>query len=110
MKKQFAITIATIFLIPVSLHAAESESKKQEPAATTQVVESQLGLTIRGVNELPNVLYIVPWKPGPENNVSPIQGRVVEEIYGPVEANVFKRKVKLYRSLNKRLNNSENSK
>ncbi len=88
--------ILLVILLPLSLQAAQSESEKQ---ATTVVRDSTLGLTIKGNKELPNVLYIVPWKKGPANDVSPIQGRIVDEVYGPVESHVFKRRVNLYRQL-----------
>ena len=80
----------------LSINDAENDSSE---GATTVVENSQLGLTIKGNQELPNVLYIVPWKKGPENVVSPIQGRIVDEVYGPVEKHVFQRKVKLYQQL-----------
>lgn len=83
----------------LSLLAAQSNSEAGQ--ATTVVQDAQLGLTITGNQELPNVLYIVPWKKGPKNIVSPIQGRIVDEVYGPVELNVFQRRVKLYRDLQK---------
>lgn len=74
-------------------------SQEQSDQVTTLVKDPQLGLTIKGNQELPNVLYIVPWKKGPRNEISPIQGRIVDEVYGPIESHVFKRRVNLYRQL-----------
>jgi len=74
-----------------------------EETVTTRVENAELGLTIKGNQELPNVLYIVPWKKGPKNDISPIQGRIVDEVYGPVEMNVFQRRVNLFRQLNPQL-------
>ncbi|NVJ61348.1 MAG: hypothetical protein HWE27_13215 [Gammaproteobacteria bacterium] len=91
------LIIFAVILSPAHLSAAESNSNQEQ--ATTVVQDAQLGLTITGNKELPNVLYIVPWKKGPKNIVSPIQGRIVDEVYGPVELNVFQRRVKLYRDL-----------
>jgi hypothetical protein len=74
-------------------------AQEQTESVTTVVKDPQLGLTIKGNQELPNVLYIIPWKKGPKNEISPIQGRIVDEVYGPVESHVFKRQVNLYRQL-----------
>lgn len=79
---------------------AASSQAPQSQDVITQVRDSSLGLTIKGNQELPNVLYIVPWKKGVKNDVSPIQGRIVEEVYGPTEMSVFKRRVRLYRAFN----------
>lgn len=92
-----SLLVAWLFHLPLS--AAENVSADE---ATTVVENSQLGLTIKGNQELPNVLYIVPWKKGPENIVSPIQGRIVDEVYGPVESHVFQRKIRLYQQLHHR--------
>ncbi|WMS87428.1 hypothetical protein [Pleionea litopenaei] len=78
--------------LSIAINAAENKSQ-----STTVVQQTQLGLTIKGNQELPNILYIVPWKKGPGNDISPIQGRIVDEVYGPVDYNVFKRQIKLYR-------------
>ncbi|NVJ50204.1 MAG: hypothetical protein HWE13_09135 [Gammaproteobacteria bacterium] len=96
--------IAMISLILTSLVAIAAE---QEPTATTVVREAKLGLTITGNQELPNILYIVPWQKGPANDISPIQGRIVDEVYGPVEVNVFQRKVKLHRAHKNKKETSE---
>ncbi len=86
----------------------KQQTTKPKPVkATTRVKQSRLGLTIKGNQELPNVLYIVPWKAGPKHDVSPIQGRIVEEVFGPVEPHVFKRKIKLYKALQKQPGNDK---
>ncbi len=79
--------------------ASVAYSQEQADSVTTLVKDPQLGLTIKGNQELPNVLYIVPWKKGPRNEISPIQGRIVDEVYGPIESHVFNRRVNLYRQL-----------
>ncbi len=94
--------LAAILFLVVDAYAQE-----QSEEVTTLVKDPQLGLTIKGNQELPNVLYIVPWKKGPRNEISPIQGRIVDEVYGPVESHVFKRRVNLYRQLVPKVNNPE---
>ncbi len=95
--------IITLFWSCITMSAENSNE------VTTQIKDAQLGLTIKGNQELPNVLYIIPWKKGPKNDISPIQGRIVDEVYGPIEANVFKRRVKLFRELNTTTDKSDAS-
>ncbi|WP_144393433.1 hypothetical protein [Pleionea sediminis] len=95
MKMRFIFVLFSI--VAMSVGAAEEQNTSEN--ATTVVRDAGLGLTIKGNKELPNVLYIVPWRKGPRNDVSPIQGRIVDEVYGPIESHVFERRVKLFRQL-----------
>jgi hypothetical protein len=98
-----------LILAGIPIHSAEetvSDQSAQEAQSTsntitTQVRDSSLGLVIKGNQELPNVLYIIPWQKGPSNVISPIQGRIVDEVFGSAERNVFERRVNLHRQLNR---------
>jgi hypothetical protein len=96
-----------IWALVVAVFSTHLLAQESTGTVTTVVKDPQLGLTIKGNQELPNVLYIIPWKKGPKNEISPIQGRIVDEVYGPIESHVFKRRVKLYRQLTQQKNGGE---
>ena len=58
------------------------------------------GTRIRGNQELPKVLYIVPWKQGeiPDLSQPPLES-LIDEALAPVDREVFQRKVRYYDSL-----------
>ncbi len=97
------------FLVLIVFKSLAAQAASEElPKVTTTVIDSSLGLVVKGNNELPNVLYIVPWKKGASQDVSPIQGRIVDEVYGPLEYQVFQRELKLYRQFNNSVKNDNN--
>jgi len=55
------------------------------------------GISVIGNRELPKALVIVPWKaPEPGDlNASPLQS-LIDEVLGPVDKDVHKRKVSYY--------------
>ena len=58
------------------------------------------GTAIIGNKELPNVLYIVPWKGAESITLStPPFTSVLDEEFQPVERSTFKRQVKYYNKL-----------
>jgi hypothetical protein len=71
------------------------------PAASTAVDRLDLGTTsITGNQELPKVLYIVPWK---RSDLGDLVGRPVntllDEVLAPVEPDVFERHLSYYETL-----------
>lgn len=58
------------------------------------------GTRIRGNQELPKVLYIVPWKRSeiPDLSQPPLES-LIDEALAPVDREVFQRKVRYYDSL-----------
>lgn len=58
------------------------------------------GTRIRGNQELPKVLYIVPWKQGeiPDLSQPPLES-LIDEALAPVDRDVFQRKIRYYDSL-----------
>jgi len=74
-----------------------TKSKPQKKAAVIQ--ETVLGMNVSGNKELPNVLYIVPWKAGASFAKPPAATRLVDEIYAPVDPHAFSKKVMFYKQL-----------
>lgn len=68
------------------------------------------GTRIRGNQELPKVLYIVPWKQSeiPDLSQPPLES-LIDEALEPVERDVFQRKVRYYDTLTaQEIGNNEN--
>jgi len=58
------------------------------------------GTSIIGNQELPNVLYIVPWKKSelPDMNQPPLES-LIDEALQPVDREVFQRQINYYHAL-----------
>lgn len=84
MKKFFFVCVAALASMP--LHAADRMNMQ--------------GTKIRGNQELPKVLYIVPWQEAKVPNLSqpPLQS-LIDEALSPVDREVFQRKVRYYDAL-----------
>lgn len=122
------ILISCLFLIPfANVNAAEeatSESATSQNATTqnnttqnttsqntvsqntvsqntpkVKIEETVLGMNVSGTNDLPNVLYIIPWKANSTAVSPPEVSRLVDEIYAPVDPEVFAKQVKFYYQL-----------
>ena len=68
------------------------------------------GTRIRGNQELPKVLYIVPWKQSevPDLSQPPLES-LIDEALAPVERDVIQRKVRYYDAIGtQEIRNSEN--
>jgi len=68
------------------------------------------GTRIRGNQELPKVLYIVPWKRSdiPDLSQPPLES-LIDEALAPVDRDVFQRKVRYYDDLSaQEVGNNEN--
>ncbi|MET1253651.1 hypothetical protein [Aliikangiella maris] len=94
-------------MVEQTQEVAETKTGQGETTLTTQVNSAQpvkieetvLGMNVSGTRNLPNVLYIIPWK-GNKTQVSPPQiSRLVDEIYAPVDPEVFSKQVKFYYQL-----------
>lgn len=59
------------------------------------------GTAIIGNQELPKVLYIVPWKKSelPDLSEPPLES-LIDEALKPIDRNVFRRQVEYYHTLN----------
>lgn len=57
------------------------------------------GTSVIGNSEMPNVLYVVPWKKTPEPNLNPeLHESLVEDQLKPIDRNVFRKKIKHFYS------------
>lgn len=67
---------------------------------TSVMAESRIDLDetkVQGANELPKVLYIVPWKKT-EMDTKPVKlNTMVEEVMSPVDKDVLQRQVQFYK-------------
>lgn len=81
MKRIITLYIAFLFCLPVS---AEERLDME-------------GTRIRGNQELPKVLYIVPWKQAdiPDLSQPPLES-LIDEALTPVDREVFQRQVRYY--------------
>jgi hypothetical protein len=79
----------------LGIREAENDASKK----STIINETVLGMNVSGNKELPNVLYIVPWKASSNFSNPPIATRLVEEIFAPVDPHAFTKKVKFYKQL-----------
>ena len=59
------------------------------------------GTAIIGNQELPKILYIVPWKKSelPDLSEPPLES-LIDEALKPIDRNVFRRQVEYYQTLN----------
>lgn len=102
------VALVGLFLVNVSVMAQEADSTKSTETQSAQsnsgsnkqnIQETVLGMNVSGNKELPNVLYIVPWKSDSTPAPLPQVTRMVDEIYAPVDPEVFTKQVKFYHQL-----------
>lgn len=67
--------------------------------AAEKIQETVLGMNVTGTKDLPNVLYIVPWKDSTSAIAPPEVRRLVDEIYAPIDPDVFNKQVAFYYQL-----------
>ena len=92
--KPFVIVMVILFNLPV--YAAERLDME--------------GTRIRGNQELPNVLYIVPWQTAEIPNLDqPPLETLIDEALTPLDREVFQRKIRYYDALSaQNVGNNEN--
>ncbi|MCP3687176.1 MAG: hypothetical protein GY784_02075 [Gammaproteobacteria bacterium] len=67
--------------------------------ASQEILEME-GTSIIGNKELPNVLYIVPWKPAPKIDIpTPAIVSILDQPLKTIERNAFRRQVKYHQAL-----------
>ena len=89
MRRFAAMTVVALLLLPGLSGEGRAEDR----------IELQ-GTSIIGSQELPKILYIVPWKQANADNLmcNPI-GNMVRETLEPVDRSVFLREVEYYEQL-----------
>ena len=85
-------TVTTAFVVVTTMFSAMA-------SAAEKIEETVLGMNVSGTKDLPNVLYIVPWKANTSQIPPPEISRLVDEIYAPVDPEVFAKQVKFYYQL-----------
>lgn len=70
------------------------------PAWSTERIIMQ-GTAVIGNQELPKVLYIVPWKKSelPDLSEPPLES-LIDEALSPIDRNVFRRQIEYYQTMN----------
>ncbi|MEM9101464.1 MAG: hypothetical protein AAGB12_04005 [Pseudomonadota bacterium] len=97
-------------LIVFSLKADDQTSKiDNEPVKQEKINGTpSLGMSIIGSKEMPTVLYIVPWKSPEPDSEMPLVSRVLDEVFKPLEPEVFERQVGFhYQLINQKTNIKE---
>jgi hypothetical protein len=108
--RQAFVLSATMVLMVMSARADDTaESAAIDPAvATTPVANRPLSIdrlqldttSIRGNQELPRVLYIVPWKdPAMGELVGKPVNSLIDEVLAPVDRDVFRRQTNYFDQL-----------
>ena len=98
MLRGFGITAVSWLLATVMVSAGATEpapGDKDVPAPSVAADRLELGTSsIRGNQELPKVMYIVPWKdPALGDLVGKPVNSLVDEALAPVDREVFRRQI-----------------
>ncbi len=92
------LPLLTIFAISLVNIASAEEGASESPKVVNTGATNELeGISVIGNRELPKALVIVPWKaPEPGDlDGSPLNS-LIDEVLGPVDKDVHKRKVSYY--------------
>lgn len=93
MNKRLILALSGLLVISGSVQAQEN------PAATSNVITIET-TTIRGNQELPTVLYLVPWQPPKINPLPASQTDDINDLMPEkIERNSFRRLLKYHQQL-----------
>lgn len=104
MSRGFGMTAAGLLLATVMVSAGATEPAPRDkdvpaPLVATDRLELDAS-SIRGNQELPKVLYIVPWKdPALGDLVGKPVNSLVDEVLAPVDREVFRRQISYFDQL-----------
>ena len=79
--------------------AVRSGQGATQAQAKIVIEEAVLGMNVSGNKELPNMLYIIPWKETRSPLTEPSVTRLVDEIYATLDPEVFTRQSQFYAQL-----------
>lgn len=91
--------LTTLFCFAADAAEQQTELAKEQKKKAIPIEETILGMNVSGNKELPNVLYIIPWKSSGTPLSPPAISRLVDEIYAPVDPEVFTKQVSFYYQL-----------
>ena len=81
MKSIIRAVVLLTLLLPMQVYSAEDKLKLD-------------GTSIIGNSEMPNVLYIVPWKKTPEPNLNPeLHESLIDVQLTPIDRQVFLKRI-----------------
>jgi len=90
----------------------ETQALEQKTQEESNIQQAVLGMNVSGNKELPNVLYIVPWKAGVEftqsDNFSGKNSKLLQDIYAPIEPEVYRKQIKFYQQIIARSEKDDN--
>ena len=104
MLRVFGTTAVSLLLVTVMVSAGATEpapGDKDVPAPSVAADRLELGTSsIRGNQELPKVMYIVPWKDPSLGDVTgkPVNS-LIDEVLAPLDRDVFLRQTKYFDQL-----------
>ncbi|MEE4185991.1 MAG: hypothetical protein V2J12_09515 [Gammaproteobacteria bacterium] len=98
---QQRLLVAALLFAPLSLPAADEPTTPERGEQTRQVDRLELDSSaVTGNQELPRVLYIVPWK---ASGIGELQGKPVnsllDEVLAPIDRDVFQRQVRYFEQI-----------
>lgn len=93
---KMGLLLSLFFFWIAGLDVALGAENKESAGEKKQEV---LGMNVSGTKDLPNVLYIVPWKSNKTQIAPPQINRLVDEVYAPVDPEVFSKQVNFYYQL-----------
>jgi len=96
-----AVLAVTLVALPFTLQAADEPAAAERTGQVRQVDRLELDSSaVTGNQELPRVLYIVPWK---ESGIGELQGKPVnsllDEVLAPIDRDVFQRQVRYFEQI-----------
>lgn len=99
----FTVLFCSLIVPPVVAEDAAADQAESAEKTVPRAAADQLLLdrtSIRGNQELPRVLYIVPWKDSKPGNVvgKPVNS-LIDEVLAPVDRDVFRRQTKYFDQL-----------
>ena len=106
VKVGLVILTTTLVLSTAFAEASNEQKKKQKKTQTNTVrVDSDestaLGINVIGGKDLPQVLYIVPWKSPEVVNKDQPESQILKTVFSPIDPEVFERSVRFRKRLQK---------
>lgn len=101
MRNWMQMVVPVLLMFGGAVWAEEQNEGQKRDDASSQMDRLQLDATaITGNQELPRVMYIVPWQ---ESGIGELAGRPVnsllDEVLSPIDREVFRREVRYFDQL-----------
>ena len=86
-------------MFPLLLAAADADKPDNKTERQVKPAAGQLGMSVTGTQEAPQVLYVVPWKTLDAVPVEPYVSGLLDEVFSPVDPVVFERSVRQHEQI-----------